>query len=188
MAKYYYKLIGNASELKQLHEEAKKEGKLEVGLSRGKLFYIWDESIDNLRSIKADEAAARLGLTRAQVDQIINTNAEVVFDDLEEAAEVVKESTFQEEAVPVASLPGKEPETEETQTPEASEGKPAEELSTVEVSNASESVLVEADPVKEPEKEPEATPDPKTEEVSNEALIEAVDEIVAALLKFRDLL
>lgn len=84
MSRYFYSLISKAQDLKVLHEEAVLQGKLEVGLSGGKILYAWDEDRQNIRAINTEEAAARLGLTVAQVDQIIATNAEVVFDAPEE--------------------------------------------------------------------------------------------------------
>lgn len=84
MSRYFYSLISKAQGLKVLHEEAVLHGKLEVGLSGGKILYAWDEDRQNIRVINTEEAAERLGLTVAQVDQIIATNAEVVFDAPEE--------------------------------------------------------------------------------------------------------
>ena len=86
--KYYYGLIANAQELKTIHDEAKLNGKQGVGLSRGKNFYIWDENIGNIRTIKPEEAATRLGLTIAQIDQIVATNGEISFEDPEPIADV----------------------------------------------------------------------------------------------------
>lgn len=85
--KYFYGLITNAQELKVLHDEAALSGKQAVGLSRGKNFYIWDDSIGNIRTIKSDEAAKRLGLTSAQIDQIITTNGAVSFEEPEPVVE-----------------------------------------------------------------------------------------------------
>lgn len=76
-----YRRITSKDDLKVLHEEAKAIGKLEVGLSRGNNLYAWDESRDNLRVISIDEAAERLGLTTKQVDQIITSGGEVVFEE-----------------------------------------------------------------------------------------------------------
>lgn len=76
-----YRRIASAADLKVLHFEAKAIGKLEVGLSRGNILYAWDEARDNLRSITIDEAAERLGLTTKQVDQIITSGGEVVFEE-----------------------------------------------------------------------------------------------------------
>lgn len=76
-----YRIITSKDDLKVLHFEAKAVGKLEVGLSKGNILYAWDEDRDNLRAITIEEAATRLGLTTKQVDQIIMTAGEVVFEE-----------------------------------------------------------------------------------------------------------
>lgn len=86
--KYFYKLIASAQELKELHAEATLKGKQAVGLSRGKHFYKWDDSIGNIRPISNDDAAKALGLTSAQIDQIVSTNAEVSFEEPIKADEI----------------------------------------------------------------------------------------------------
>lgn len=107
--KYFYGKISNAQDLKALHDEASLHGKLEVGLSGGKILYAWDAERDNIRSIRSEEAAERLGLTLHQIDQIIATGADVVFEETEvdapeqELVEDIKEEAdvrLQEESIP----------------------------------------------------------------------------------------
>ena len=168
MSKRFYKLINNAQELKELHQEAALNGKLEVGLSKGKLLYVWDDERNNIRSIKLDEAATRLGLTTAQVDQIIATNAEVIFDE-PEIIEVETEAVFQKEAVQVVDQPGNEPEAEEIEAVEEPENEPAEELPTVETVDVPESVQDES----------------KAESLTKTALIALADSIIETLEEFK---
>jgi hypothetical protein len=168
MSKYFYSLINNAQDLKTLHDEAVLNGKLEVGLSRGKLLYAWDEERNTIRAIKQDEAAARLGLTVKQIDQIIGSNAEVVFDE-PEIIQVETEAVFQEEAVQVVDQPGNEPEAEEIEAVEEPENEPAEELPTVETVDVPESVQDES----------------KAESLTKTALIALADSIIETLEEFK---
>lgn len=110
MSKYFYKLISNAQDLKNLHEEAVLNGKLEIGLSKGKLLYAWDEERNTIRVIKAEEAAKRTGLTLAQIDQIIATNAEVDFNtpEAKESDEVISDDTIDLDIEPLQDTPGSE--------------------------------------------------------------------------------
>lgn len=110
MSKYFYKLISNAQDLKNLHEEAVLNGKLEIGLSKGKLLYAWDEERNTIRVIKAEEAAKRTGLTLAQIDQIIATNAEVDFNtpEAKEADEVISDDTINLDIEPLQNTPESE--------------------------------------------------------------------------------
>lgn len=180
MSKYFYGLISNAQELKELHEAAVLHGKLEIGLSRGKLLYAWDEDRENIKTIKTEEAAKRLGLTIAQVDQIISTNAEVVFDEPVETLEVKSLATFQEEAIPLVDTPREEPEA-------------AEEVPVIEPEAVEEVPVIE--PVKELPTEPkidapgsvQETPQPKAEnsKLTKTALIALADSIIQALEEFK---
>lgn len=116
MSKYFYKLISNAQDLKNLHEEAVLNGKLEIGLSKGKMLYAWDEERNTIRVIKAEEAAKRTGLTLAQIDQIIATNAEVDFNtpEAKEPNEVISDNTIELDIEPLQDTPLQDiPESEE---------------------------------------------------------------------------
>lgn len=112
MSKYFYKLISNAQDLKNLHEEAVLNGKLEIGLSKGKMLYAWDEERNTIRVINAEEAAKRTGLTLAQIDQIIATNAEVDFNtpETKESDEVISDDTIDLDIEPLQDTPGPEEE------------------------------------------------------------------------------
>ena len=192
MSKYFYGLISNAQDLKELHDRATLEGKLEIGLSRGRILYAWDVDRNTIRSINQEEAAARLGLTVNHIDQIIATNAEVVFDapaavevtdikaELEvptpSIGEVEKAATFQEKSV----LEPQPVQQVEVEVPaEAAVAEPVDELPTVEEINAP--VDVQEAPAPQPE------PAPQAEEAKDlEApLTELVDDIIAALEKFK---
>lgn len=173
---YFYKLISNAAELKELHEEAVAHGKLEVGLSRGKLLYIWDEDRQNIRTIKTEEAAERLGLTLKQVDQIIATNAEVVFDEPKELAVVERDATFQEEGVlDNEPLPEVHEEIQEEVVEE-----PVEELPIEPTVNAPVGVQETLGTQPHPEAHPGVAKD------VNNPLVELIDDIITALEKFKN--
>ena len=111
--KRFYRFIANARELKNLHDEAALHDQLEVGVSKGKILYAWDEDRHNLRSITPEEAAERLNLAPHQIDLIVETLGDVVFDtpeevkpedqwdDLDEVfkgpeAEVIEEAPYEE--------------------------------------------------------------------------------------------
>lgn len=175
---YFYKLISNAAELKELHEEAVAHGKLEVGLSRGKILYIWDEERQNIRTIKSEEAAERLGLTLKQVDQIIATNAEVVFDEPEELVAVERDVTFQEEGIlENEPLPEVHEEIQEEVVEEPVK-EPVEELPIEPTVNAPESIQ------EAPEAQPETLPGAAKD--VNSPIVELVEDIITALEKFKN--
>jgi len=160
--KYFYGLISTAQELKALHDEAALHGKKAVGLSRGKNFYVWDDSINNIRTIKTEEAARLLELNIGQVDQIINTNAAVVF---EEPEPVVESLPVEPEVAPLEEIP-----LEDTQTPAV------EETALVEPVNEPEPVSIyPAAPEESGEKNEEC----------NCALKELLDTVLPALTAFR---
>src|SRR5690554_5835847 len=170
MSKKFYKLINNAQELKTLHDEATLHGKLEVGLSKGKLLYVWDEERNNIRSIKAEEAAARLGLTIKQIDQIIVTNAEVVFEDPKEIIEAKKEVTFQEEVTTVVDTTREVAEEAATEEPVE---EPIEE----------QPIQVELDAPESTQEEQQAQP--KEVKDVNEPLLALIEDAIAATEKFK---
>lgn len=179
---YFYKLISNAAELKELHEEAVAHGKLEVGLSRGKILYIWDEERQNIRTVKPEEAAERLGLTLKQVDQIIATNAEVVFDEPEEQVVVERDVTFQEEGIlENEPLPEVHEEIQEGVVEEPVE-EPVEELPIKPTVNTSVDVqeALGTQPQPQPETHPGAVKD------VNSPIVELVEDIITALEKFKN--
>lgn len=132
MSKYFYKLINNAQDLKNLHEEAILNGKLEIGLSKGKMLYAWDEERNTIRVIKTDEAAERTGLTLTQIDQIIATSAEVDFntpepkEEIDLLDELLDDAAFQEETVLLVGTPREEVEAEEPETEEVAAEEVAE--------------------------------------------------------------
>lgn len=160
--KYFYGPISTAQELKALHDEAALHGKKAVGLSRGKNFYVWDANINNIRTIKTEEAARLLELTVRQVDQIINTNAAVVF---EEPESVVESLPVEPEVAPLEEIP-----LGDTQTPAV------EEIALVEPINEPEPVAIyPAAPEESGEKTKEC----------NCPLKELLDTIIPALIKFR---
>lgn len=184
---YFYKLISNAADLKALHDEAKLHGKLEVGLSKGKLLYAWDEDRNNIRSISQEEAAQRLGVTVSVIDQIIATNAAVVLEEPQAITEEVeKEVVFQEEDIPVVEQteqtePDEDPveESEETKaeeepTPGQPVTDPIDEPSVLEEVNAPESI-----------QEDQET-QPKEVKDVNGPILALVGEIIAALEKFKN--
>jgi hypothetical protein len=108
-----YGRIANVADLKALHEEAKANGKLEVGLSKGNILYAWDPERNNLRTITTEEAAQRLGLTIKQVDQIITTGCEIDFEEIiPELAEepAVEEHLYVLEPIGGVETPAEEPE------------------------------------------------------------------------------
>lgn len=160
--KYFYGLISTAQELKALHDEAALHGKNAVGLSRGKNFYVWDVNINNIRTIKTEEAASLLELTVRQVDQIINTNAAVVF---EEPEPVVESLPVEPQVAPLEEIP-----LEDKQTPAVEE-----------------TALVE--PINEPKPVDTYPATPKELGEKNEEcncpLKELLDAIIPALIKFR---
>ena len=146
MSKYFYKLINNAQDLKNLHEEAILNGKLEIGLSKGKMLYAWDEERNTIRVIKADEAAERTGLTLTQIDQIIATSAEVDFntpelkEEIDLLDELLDDAAFQEETVLLVDTPREEVEAEEPEAEEVAEpvAEPDQELPALEEVDAPE--------------------------------------------------
>lgn len=96
-----YRLITTAGDLKRLHDEADLNGVREVGVSRGRILYAWDEERNNLRSITPEEAADRLGLTLKQIDKIVETLGEVEFETIEEQPIIEDIETYEVEAVEV---------------------------------------------------------------------------------------
>lgn len=169
--KYFYSLIANAAELKELHGAAVAHGKLEVGLSRGKILYAWDEERQNIKAISQEEASERLGLTVKQIDQIKETNAEVVFEEEKQTAD----ATFQDETVlDIEPLP------EEDEPIQEEVAEPVEELPTVEEINAP------VDVQEAPASQPEPAPQPEEAKYLVTPLTEFVDDFIAALDKFKN--
>lgn len=157
-----YKLITNANELLQLHEAAKKEGKREVGVSKGGRCYIWNEATKNIQTISDDEAALRLNLTIEQIHQILETKGEVEFiEDIEK--ELVKTEPHQ---VHIEEIKQPSPVVEEAKV---------------------EAPVIEATPVVPESKAPEAQ-NATVEEDKKKALVrELIDDTILLLLKYRHL-
>lgn len=180
-----YRRISSASDLKVLHEEAKTEGKLEVGLSRGNILYAWDEARDNLRTITTDEAAIRLGLTTKQIDKIIETGGEVTFE--EEKADDL-ESTFQDELLAEVLEESNGSEDQESDIPEvevedAPEETKTEELATPDaLPEAVESETPTVVKLDAPERVQEV---PKDERLTKTALTALADSIIEVLEEFK---
>lgn len=177
-----YKQILSAAELKSLHEEAVLNGKQEVGISRGKILYAWDEERSTIKAITRTEAAERLNLTPAEVDKIIETDGQVVFDEpkaevayagFPEPAvheELVEDDAPEEETVPVVEEP----------TPEVKEEPKSDDPDPVQT------------PYEEPKSETPAIASPEAPESVQAAPADqikaVIDKIVDALQELKNLI